>query len=346
MKRLRFAVFGAGFWTRYQLAAWQEVGGADGVAVYNRTRSKAEALAREFDIPAVYGSPERLLREVKPDFVDNITEIGGHKPLSLLCAKHRIPCICQKPMAASLKDAREMVNAFRKAKTPFFVHENWRWQAPMIALRKLVHSRVIGTPFRARLTMVSGFDCWANQPALAELEQFILTDLGTHILDVARVLFGEAHSLYCLTQRTLAPKVKGENVATILLSMGGARTSVIVELAYAKTPLEPSVRECFPQTLAFIEGRKGSIELCADYILRLTTSRGTQVTRHAPPRYAWANPAYDIAHASIVPCNANLLAALRGAGKAETTGEDNLKTLELVFGAYESARKNAVVEFE
>jgi predicted dehydrogenase len=345
MKSLRFAVFGAGFWTRYQLAAWREVGGAECVAIYNRTRGRAEALARDLGIPEVYDDAEELLREVKPDFVDNITEVGGHKPLSLLCAKHQVPCICQKPMAGSLKDARAMVDAFRKAKTPFFVHENWRWQSPMIALRKLIGSGVIGTAFRARLTMVSGFDCWANQPALARLEQFILTDLGTHILDVARVLFGEAHSLCCLTQRTLAPKVRGENVATLLLSMGAARTSVTVEMAYAKTPLESSVRECFPQTLAFVEGSKGSIELCADYVVRLTTSRGTQVTRHAPPRYAWANPAYDIAHASIVPCNANLLAALRGSGKGETTGEDNLKTLELVFGAYESARRNAVVNF-
>ena len=342
---VRFAVFGAGFWTRYQLAAWREVGGVECVAIYNRTRAKAEALARDLGIPAVYADAYALLRDVNPDFVDNITEIGGHKPLSLLCARHRVPCICQKPMAASLKDGREMVNAFRKARTPFFVHENWRWQAPMMALRKLLGSGVIGTPFRARLTMVSGFDCWANQPALADLEQFILTDLGTHVLDVARVLFGEANSLYCLTQRTLAPRVKGENVATLLLSMGTARTSVAVEMAYAKTPLEPSVRECFPQTLAFIEGPKGSLELCADYVIHLTTSRGTQITRHAPPRYAWANPAYDIAHASMVPCNADLLAALRGEGMGETTGEDNLRTLELVFGAYESAKRNVVVKF-
>ena len=345
MKLLRFAVFGAGFWTRYQLSGWRELRGVECVAIYNRTRAKAEKLARHFGIPAVYDDPEKLLHDVKPDFVDNITEVGGHKPLSLLCARHRIPCICQKPMASSLKDAREMVNAFRKANTPLFVHENWRWQAPMLALRKLLRSCVIGAPFRARLTMVSGFDCWVNQPALAELEQFILTDLGTHILDVARVLFGEAKSVYCLTQRTLAPKVKGENVATLLLSMGAAHTSVTVELGYAKAPLQPSVRECFPQTLSFIEGARGTIELCADYVIRLTTERGTQITRHAPPRFAWADPAYDIAHASIVPCNANLLAALQGRGKAETTGEDNLKTLELVFGAYESARKNAVVKF-
>ena len=342
MNQRRFAIFGAGFWARCQLAAWREVGGVECVAIYNRSRAKAEAFARDLGVPAVYDDAEKLLRELKPDFVDNITEIGGHKPLSLLCAKHRIPCICQKPMAASLKDAREMVAAFAKAKTAFFVHENWRWQTPMRALIETLRSGVIGTPFRARFTMISGFDVWANQPALRELPQFILTDLGTHLLDTARACFGEARSLYCRLHRTLAPDVKGDNVATLLLSMGEAKTSVVIELGYAKTPLE---RESFPQTLAFVEGPLGSIEVTGDYWLRVTTKKGTQSRRHAPPRYAWADPRYDISQSSMVPCHRDLLAALRGESPGETTGADNLKTLELVFGAYESARRDAVVKF-
>ena len=47
----------------------------------------------------------------------------------------------------------------------------------------------------------------------------------------------------------------------------------------------------------------------------------------------------------MVPCHRDLLAALRGETPGETTGADNLKTLELVFGAYESARRDAVVKF-
>lgn len=340
---LRFAVFGAGFWTPFQLAGWREVGGVEPVAIYNRTTAKAETIARQFGIRAVYDDPERLLREVRPDFVDNITELGGHKPLSLLCARHRVPCICQKPLAASYREAATIVAAFHAARTRFFVHENWRWQAPMRQLRRLLAGGAIGTPLRARLTMVSGFDVFANQPALRRLEQFIITDLGTHLLDVARVLFGEARTLYCRTARTLAPRVKGENVATVLLTMGGANTHVTVELGYARTPLEPSSREVFPQTLAFVEGTAGSIELAADYIVRLTTRTGTRVTRHAPPRYPWADPRYEVAHASIVPCCEDLLAGLRGTGGGETTGEDNLKTLRLVFAAYDSARSGRAV---
>jgi D-apiose dehydrogenase len=341
-KSLRCAVFGAGFWTRYQLSAWREVGGVEFVAIYNRTKAKAEALAKEFNIPMVYEDAERLLLEAKPDFVDNITEIGGHKPLSLLCARNRVPCICQKPMAPSLAEARQMVAAFAKTNTPFFVHENWRWHTPIRQLKRVLDSGVIGAPFRGRLTMISGFEGWVNQPALRELEQFIITDLGTHLLDAARCLFGEAHALYCQAAKTLPDTLKGENVCTALLTMGEARTHVVIEMAYAKTPLE---RECFPQTLAFVEGPNGSVEITNDYWVRVTTRKGTNCERRAPPRYTWANPQYDIAHASIVDCHRDLLAALRGEDAGETTGEDNLKTLELVFGCYESAAKNRAVHF-
>lgn len=342
MQPLRFAVFGAGFWTRYQLSAWREVGGVECVGIYNRTRARADALAEEFEIPAVFDDPEALLAEARPDFVDNITEIGGHVPLSLLCARHHTPCICQKPMAPSRLEARRLVEAFSAARTPFFVHENWRWQTPMRALIRTLRSGVVGVPFRARLSMVSGFAPWVNQPLLAQLEQFVLMDVGSHLLDTARACFGEASSLYCQVHRTQPDRIRGENVATILLAMGPARTTVLIELGYAETPLE---RECFPQTLAFVEGPLGSIEITPDFGLRVTTSAGTQVDRVAPPRYSWADPRYDIAHAAIAECHRDLLPAIRGDASGETTGADNLRTMELVFAAYDSARTGSAIGF-
>jgi hypothetical protein len=67
--------------------------------------------------------------------------------------------------------------------------------------------------------------------------------------------------------------------------------------------------------------------------------------RVLPPHYGWTDPAYEVVHSSIVPCNANLLAALNGEGQAETTGEDNLKTVRLVFASYDSASTGQVIHF-
>jgi predicted dehydrogenase len=61
MRTLRFAIFGTGFWSRFQLAGWRELGGVECVALYNRTRARAEVLAQAFDVPRVYDDPEALL---------------------------------------------------------------------------------------------------------------------------------------------------------------------------------------------------------------------------------------------------------------------------------------------
>jgi predicted dehydrogenase len=134
-------------------------------------------------------------------------------------------------------------------------------------------------------------------------------------------------------------QIRGEDVATVTLGMRSGAT-VVVELGYPGTPYE---RERFPETFAFVEGEQGSLELAPDYWVRTTTAEGTFARRHAPPRYAWADPRYDVVHASGVPCNENLLAALRGEGAAETTGEDNLRTSRLVFASYESAASGQAV---
>jgi predicted dehydrogenase len=195
--------------------------------------------------------------------------------------------------------------------------------------------------FRARIDMISGFPVFRNQPALAMLKEFILTDLGTHTLDTARFLFGEADSLCCHTAR-VHPGILGEDVATVMLHMRTGAT-VIVEMAYAEAPLE---RECFPQTLIFVEGTRGSAEIAPDYQVRVTTGQGTDVRRCAPPRYGWADPAYDVVHANIVPCQRHLAAALRGETAPETSSADNLRTLRLVYGAYDSARQGQVVRLD
>jgi predicted dehydrogenase len=338
MKNLRFAMIGAGFWARYQLAAWQELPGVECAALCDRTRAKAEALAAAAGVPAVYDDAEELFRKEGLDFVDVVTDVDSHPPLVHLAAARGVPVICQKPMSPSLTSAEEMVAACRARGVPFFVHENWRWQVPIREVKRVLQEGGIGKPFRARISMVSGFPVFVNQPYFKQLEQFLIADMGSHLLDVARFFFGEAESLYCQTAR-VHPDIRGEDAATVMLRMGSG-TTVTCDLGFAENFLE---RDPFPQTHVFIEAGRGSLELAPDYWVRTTTETGTFAKRCPPPRYPWADPAYDVAQASMVPCHANLLQALRGGGEAETTAEDNLKTVRLVFAAYESALNDHVV---
>ena len=343
MRKLRFAFFGAGYWAGFQLPAWQELSSVECVALYNRTHSAGEKLAHRFGVPAVYDDPEELLNdaELRLDFVDLCTNPFTLPGFVKLVAAHRLAVISQKPMAPSVAIAEDLVATCHEAGVPYFVHENWRWETLIRALKDVLGSGEIGEPFRARLTMVSGFDVFANEPTLTELEDFILTDMGTHILDVVRFLFGEPRRLYCQIQR-VSPAIRGEDVATVMLSMGNEAT-VTCEMGYPGSFYEQDV---FPQTLMFVEGSKGTAEIAADYWLKVTTSDGTRAQRCPPRAYSWAEPDHAVVEESIVRCHENIVGALLGHAPAETTGEDNLKTIKLVHAAYDSARNQKVVSFE
>jgi predicted dehydrogenase len=117
--------------------------------------------------------------------------------------------------------------------------------------------------------------------------------------------------------------------------------TVVCELSYASRV----EHDRFPETFVFVEAERGSVELAPDFWLR-TTAGGQTAARRVPPRhYAWADPAFGLVHASIVPCHANLAGALRGEQAAETTAADNLRTLELVEAAYESAASGQAIRW-
>ncbi|MBX9628467.1 MAG: Gfo/Idh/MocA family oxidoreductase [Gemmataceae bacterium] len=337
MSESRFALFGAGFWAGYQLAGWGEVAGARCVAVCDPDRAKTEALAKRFGVPGVYTDPAEVYRREKLDFVDIVTPPDTHGAMVRLAAANKTPAICQKPLCPTLGEARAVAAECAAAGIPLLVHENWRWQEPLRELKRVLDSGVIGPIFRGRVTYLNSFPVFDNQPTMKEFTRFILADIGVHTLDVVRWLFGECESLYAVT-RQVNPSIKGEDVATVLLKTSSG-AGITCEMSYASRV----EHDRFPETYVLAEGERGTAELGPDYWVRVTTADGTHARRCPPPRYAWADPRYDLAHASVVPCHRNLLAGLRGEGAAETTAADNLKTLELVFGAYESAEAGRAV---
>jgi predicted dehydrogenase len=338
METLRIAIFGCGFWSRYQIPAWLELPDVECIAVCDVDSSKTKLISDRFGIPNRFVNPEDLFQNIRPDLVDIITSPATHSALVERAAQHRVPVICQKPMANDFETAQEMVRTCQKAGVPFFVHENWRWQRPIREVKKILDSGQIGTAFRARIDFNTSFPAFDNQPFLRELERFAMSDMGSHIFDVARFLFGEAQSLTAQAHR-VNPTIRGEDVATVLLKMENGM-AVMCNLSFASR----LSFERFPETFILIEGAHGSIELGPDFWIRITDQHGTTSRRHPPPTYSWADPDYALVHASIVDCHRNLVSGLRGTGRAETTATDNLRTLQLVFRAYESAHLNETLK--
>ncbi len=336
-KPLRFAMAGTGFWSRFQLHGWRELPGCECVALYNRTRAKAETLGGEFGISAIYDDCEAMIATERIDFLDIVTGVEQHAALARLAADRGLAVVCQKPLSTDYTSASAMVKHADKRGTALLVNENWRWQPQIRAFAAAMKSAPLGKIWRAHLNYANSFPVFDNQPFLRDLDRFILTDIGTHILDVMRYLFGEAETVYARTH-SVSPGIKGEDAASALFKMCNGM-SVYANMSYASRVHG----ERFPEAFITVEGEDASVSLGFDFNVHVVTRRGTSTTRHPPPFYAWADSRYAVVHASIVAAQRNLLAALRHEEKAETTGADNLETLRLVFACYESARTNRVV---
>lgn len=336
-KPLRFGVIGCGFFAQNHLSAWREIEGVDLVAVCDIDPLKARQAASSFKVPICYTDAQDMLSSERLDFVDIVTLPPSHRSLVELAADNGVAVICQKPIAWTLEDAQAMVEACRRAQVPFMVHENFRWQTPMRELKKVIDSGAIGRPFFGRISFRTGYDLFAAQPWLRETPRFIVIEVAVHLLDLARFLFGNPQTVFCHTVR-VNPNIRGEDVATIVLTMDGS--TCVVDCSSA-THNEP---EYFPQTLVTIEGSRGTAYLGAEYQLQLMHTGFQKVQTVATPSHAWATAPWHVIQDSVFNIQRHWVECMQHGRTPETSGEDNLRVLALVLGAYESADNNMAVK--
>jgi predicted dehydrogenase len=335
--RLRVAVIGCGFFAQNHLNAWKEIPEVELVAVCDRDPDRAEAARERFQAGRAYTDPEIMLSTEHLDFVDIVTTMETHRALVTLAADHGVHVIVQKPLAPTWEDCLAIVETCRAAGVRLMVHENFRFQSPILAARRAVAEGRIGRPHFAQFSFRSGYDVYSGQPYLATEKRFILIDLGIHVLDVCRSIMGEAQTLYSVTQQ-INPKIAGEDVATTVIRHENGGTS-IVDCSYSSRRLP----ELFPQTILRIEGSQGTVELLEGYLLRITSDGTVEERAVEPDAPAWTTKPWHVVQESVLNTQRHWVSAWLNGTEPETSGADNLRTYGLVMDAYSSAERNAVV---
>ena len=259
--RLRVACVGAGYFSQFHIGSWKRMGRVDLVGVCDTDAARAKASGA----PA-FTSLDRMIAEAAPDIIDIIAPPAAHAALlRQTMAAGVATVICQKPFCGNLNDARAITDVARASGATLVVHENFRFQRPNMLIEDILTEARIGTPTWARIAFRTAYDVYAGQPYLREEHRFILTDVGVHVLDLARVFLGEVSHLTAELQRR-NPEVKGEDTATMMLRHSSGAVS-LVECTYAslQTP------DPFPATLIEIEGTRGALRLDADLTLTVST---------------------------------------------------------------------------
>ena len=335
---MNVALIGCGFFAQNQLRAWRAIEGVKVVALCDTDPIKLNATGEEFSIKRQYTNAAEMFQDGGFETVDIATTVSSHRVLVEMAASKKIHVICQKPFAENIADARAMVSAVEATGKTLMVHENFRWQSAVRIVIEEVRNGTIGDPFFGRVSFRSGYDVFAGQPYLAEGERFIIEDLGIHILDISRALFGDVARVSAIT-RCVNPAIKGEDVATILMAHKSGASSV-VDCSYA-TRRQP---ETFPETMIEVDGDNGTIRLDSGYLMTIQVNGASEKRDLSPPVLPWASKPWHNIQESVQIIQQHFVDCLRDGRQPETSGCDNLQTLGLVEAAYLSAATCRTVE--
>jgi predicted dehydrogenase len=128
-----------------------------------------------------------------------------HVELARAAIAARIPVVVDKPMAATAREARELVAEAKRLGVPISAYHNRRWDGEVLTLQRLIANGDLGDVIRfesrlERWRPTPMADAWRERGAPEEAGG-VLFDLGPHLIDQARMLFGGVRHVYAELDR-------------------------------------------------------------------------------------------------------------------------------------------------
>lgn len=191
-KTWRVAFIGAGAIVKYaHIPNFKAIAGCELAAICDVAEARAQALATEFAIPAVYTDYKAMLAEIKPDITVVATPNIFHKEQALAAMHAGSHVLCEKPLAPTYADAVELfetASSLGKVLTP---GTHYRFAPNMRICKQQMKAGFFGKIYATRTTWnrrsgIPGIGGWFTNRDLAT--GGVLLDLGVHALDRALYL--------------------------------------------------------------------------------------------------------------------------------------------------------------
>jgi predicted dehydrogenase len=268
---------------------------------------------------------EQALAELRPDFLVDVTIPEAHHDVTLLALAAGVPVIGEKPMAATMEQARAMVAASERANTLYMVSQSRRYNAQLQALRRLIAEQTgaLGI-LNADFYIGAHFGGFRD-----EMPSPLILDMAIHTFDAARYLSNaDPVSVYCEEFNPPWSWYRGAASATAIFEMTGGlrytyRGSWCAEGRI--TSWEGEWRAVGSQGSATWDGHNPPIA-------EIVAKPGGFISE-VEPRSA---PVADIP-IGIAGSLRDFLHALESGTTPMGECHDNIKSLAMVFGAIESA---------
>ena len=190
--RLRVGIIGLGI-GRMHIDGWRQHPQADVVAIADTDAARLAKVGDSHAIAARYTDPLAMLAAERLDVVSVCVPNKFHLPLTLAALDAGCHVLCEKPMALSAAEGRQMLAAAQRTGKRLMINFSYRFSAQSRALKAQVDAGTFGDFYFGRTVWhrrrgMPGFGGWFGQKALAGGGPLI--DLGVHRLDLALWLMG------------------------------------------------------------------------------------------------------------------------------------------------------------
>jgi predicted dehydrogenase len=164
------------------------------VALCDSDEARLREIAQEFNVSpqACYTDYHRMLAQHPLDIVSVCVPNALHAAVSVTALEAGAHVMCEKPMAPSTAEARQMLDAARRARRHLMVSYNYRYRADTQWMVRMVRGGRLGEIYHAsvswrRETGIPGWGWVGSKPVSGG---GALIDLGVHVLDLALWMLG------------------------------------------------------------------------------------------------------------------------------------------------------------
>jgi len=327
MKKIRIGVLGCGRHAWIGHFPWYAQNKrAEIIAVYSRTEAHARKAAKRWKVKDRYTGYKKVLERDDIDAVSITTPVWLHKEMVIESAKSGKHILCEKPMALSSKEAKEMIEVANENKVILMLGFCHRFYQLNAKVKKFIGEKKLGKiiMFHNRFNLDVNYEnTWFAQKG--EAGGGVIMDCGIHSVDLFRWLIGEVDSVSAF-MNTFVQKVVVEDTGIILLKSKGGVLGVI-ELSWS-TPSSVNTVEIY--------GSKGTAVV--DYSkneLRYRIKKGRWITVKNNQPYEKQVFKLEIDH---------FIDSIIKKKQPAVNGHDGLKSLKIIEAVYRSVKEKRCIK--
>ncbi|RDW15615.1 Gfo/Idh/MocA family protein [Oceanobacillus chungangensis] len=342
MTKLRVAVIGCGSIAKHRhLPEYGLNPNVEIVAVCDLIEERAMAAAEKYQAKA-YTDYVTLLNTEKLDAVSVCLPNYLHAPVSIAALNAGNHVLCEKPMATSIEEAEQMIEAANKNKKKLMIGHNQRFVSSHQKAKQLIEKGEVGKIYSFRTAFGHGGpEGWSvdggNSWFFNKDQAFIgaMGDLGVHKADLLRYILGEEFVEVGAFVETSAKENTDvdDNAVFILKSASGVIGTLAASWAYTAKEDNSTIiygenatlrLEDHPDFSLVVQYKNGEV---VKYELGgiQSNEEGGQTTTHVIDHFIEA----------IVEDKEPLI-----------NGEEGKKSLEVILGAIESVETKSIYQLE